>query len=834
MKYLRLALLTLSIAACSDAPRGNPPPEPLHTALNHARDTAPAAVEWTARWIGFPNDDADKTSRPVPLFRKEFSLDRPVTRATVHVCGLGQYELSLNGRKVGDAVIAPGWTAYAKTCSFDTYDVTGLLREGPNALGIMLGNGMYNVLRIPNRYTKFAGTFGPPRAIVQLEVEHAGGARSRIVSDSTWKAARGPVTFTHIYGGEDYDARNESPGWNTPGFPDGPWQTAAVMASPGEGGAQLIPALQPPSKVQNRFPAVKVTQPRAGEYVYDFGQNLSGWPHLRVRGPAGATVRLIPGELLAADGTVTQSAIGRPMWFSYTLKGSGADGSGGGAAVEEWRPRFTYHGFRYLQVQGAVPANVAPAQGQAQVVDLASEFIHADLPRIGTFESSDDTLNRIHALINAAILSNAQSVLTDCPHREKLGWLEQTYLMGDAVAMNYDVSSLYAKICRDMRDAQRPDGLVPDIAPEYTVFSGGFLDSPEWGSAAVIIPWMLYEHYGDRRTLEEQYDAMQRYVAYLGSKARDHIVAHGLGDWYDIGPRPPGQAQLTSVGLTSTATYFRDLDILAKAATLLGRSDDAARYTALAADVRTAFHARFYDAAAGHYEKGSQTALAMPVAAGLAEPRQQAQLVRQLAANVERNRFRVTAGDVGFAYVVKALTDFGHGNTMYRMMTQDEGPGYVMQLQKGATTLTEAWDARTGSSHNHLMLGHAEAWLYRGLAGIQQAPGSVAFDRIIIRPQIVDLATRDGRAWAKATFRSPRGMITSHWVREEDRLRLTIDVPSSSRAEVWLPGEQATGRGAGFPVPRARSEAGLSGFIVGGGHYDFITRLPAPAGTQPK
>lgn len=787
-------------------------------------------ADWKARWIGFPNDDGNRTPQPAPCFRKEFSLEKPIARASIHICGLGQYELSLNGAKVGDSVLAPAWTAYNKTCAYDTYDVTTQIKQGPNALGIMLGDGMYNVLRVAGRYTKFplanerpgAGSLGVPKVIAQLHLTFTDGSTMTLGTDSTWKAARGPVLFSHIYGGEDYDARKEMPGWDSPSFADAAWLASAEVPAPGAADqpAALIAADAPPIKIQRSYKPVEITR-TGSTWTIDFGQNLSGWPRLKVQGRAGDVIRMTPGELLR-NGAVTQAQSGSPMWFSYTLKGGG---------VEEWRPKFSYYGFRYLQITGAVPPGQVLASTDAvlpRIEEITSEFIHADLPVVGKFESSDDNLNRIHKLINMAILSNAQSVLTDCPHREKLGWLEQSHLVFDGIAMNYDVSGMYAKICRDMRDSQTAAGLVPDIAPEFTTFSGGFRDSPEWGSAAIIDPWNLYLTYGDKRILAEQYPAMKKYAAYLAGKAAAGIVSHGLGDWYDIGPNRPGAAQLTTVALTATATYYHDLDILRQTAELLGHADDAKAYAADAARVRAAFNAKFFSRDAMQYDKGSQTSYAMPVALGLAEREHAAPLIEKLASGVKANQYRVTAGDVGFSYVVRTLTDFGHGDVMLNMMLQENGPGYVMQLKKGATTLTEAWDALASSSQNHLMLGHAEAWLYRGLAGIQNDPAGGAFSRFIIRPQFPGTLGS-----VAADYHSPRGMIRSAWKRVQNRITLTVMIPANTRAVIHVPAaDPATILESGKPLrevqgitlePSENREARLK---AGAGTYVLTFALP--------
>ncbi len=745
--------------------------------------------DWQAKWIAFPNDDADKKTEPSPCFRKDFAISKPVARATMYICGLGQYELTINGQRSGDTVLGPAWTMFSKTCDYDTIDITAQLKQGANALGVMLGNGMYNVAEYKTannvrlRYSKFAGTMGVPKLLAQLEIEYADGTRERVITDGTWKTTRGPVTFSHAYGGEDYDARLEMAGWDSAGFAGANWQATAEVAGPGNGKPRMEASMAPPIRVAKSFTPVKITHPKDGMWVYDFGQNLCGWPIIHVAGAAGATVKMTPGELLAADGTVSQSSFHGPTWLSYTLKGGGE---------ETWHPRFATLGYRYVAVEGAAPADKSVA-AVPQIRAMTSEFIHADVREVGTFASSDDTLNRIHALIDSAILSNTQSVLTDCPHREKLGWLEQSQLMCEAIGMNYDVSALYTKMCRDMRDSQTADGLVPNIAPEYTVFKDNFRDSPEWGAATVIDPWFLYQTYGDQRILREQYGVMKRYVAYLGTKSTDNLLNHGLGDWFDIGPKKPGVSQLTTNSLTSSATYYCDLHIMQQVAEVLHEDADAKQFAILADKVRSAFNAKFFDAATAQYEKGSQTAQSMPVAMGLVDDANRAAVIAKLADVVKDNKYQVTAGDVGFSYVVRTLTDADRGDVMLKMMLQSDGPGYVAQLKKGATSLTESWDASTGSQ-NHLMLGHGEMWLYRGLGGIRNSDetGVVAFKKFEIVPEVVgDVAS------TQVTFHSPRGLIVSSWKRERTHLTLNVTVPPNTSAAGANPGREC-GIGGGI------------------------------------
>ncbi|MCY2993817.1 MAG: glycoside hydrolase family 78 protein [Planctomycetota bacterium] len=775
-------------------------------------------ADWTARWIGVqlpPGKDLAAGSSPLPLLRREFELTAPVRRATVFVCGLGHYELQLNGRRVGDRELDPGWTNYRKTCLYSTYDVTAALAPGKNAIGVLLGNGMYNVTG--GRYIKFKGSFGPPKLLLQLVVEHADGTSTVIATDQTWKATAGPIRFSCIFGGEDYDAQQELPGWDRAGFDDAAWSVAEVLDGPG---GVLRSQTAPPIKLIHEFPAVQVTQPKPGVFVYDLGRNFSGRPRLTVRGPAGALVKLVPGELLEASGLVSQRSSGGPMWFSYGLRGSGK---------ETWSPRFSYYGFRYVQIEGAVPEGVADAPADLpRVLDLRGQFLSNSAEVVGEFACSNPLVNQIHELINAAIRSNFQSVLTDCPHREKLGWLEVSHLLARGLMVNYDAPRFYAKISQDMRESQLDNGLVPDIAPEYTVFGGGFRDSPEWGSASVFNPWHVQQMYGDRSLLDQHYDVMRRYVDYLASTAKGQIVSHGLGDWYDIGPRGPGESQLTSKGLTATAIYYGDLVIVAETAQQLGHAEDAKRYAEQAAQVRTAFNSQFFHPDQNRYDRGSQTAQAMPLVLGLVEADRRAAVLENLVQAVRANRNRVTAGDVGFMYVVRALSDAGRGEVLYDLVTQDDGPGYAYQLKHGATTLTEAWDTNPGSSQNHCMLGHVEEWFYRGLAGIVPGPARAGFKQFTLRPQVVGDLT-----WVKAHYDSVHGRISSHWRIADGKLVWDFTVPPNTTATVYMPAQDpATVTEGGRPIEQAqgvkflRQENGAAIYAVPSGVYQFSAPKP--------
>ncbi|HEX5482087.1 MAG TPA: glycoside hydrolase family 78 protein [Terriglobia bacterium] len=765
--------------------------------------------DWTAQWIGL-NEPADKTLA-APMLRRQFRIPKKVKRAVVYISGLGQFELHLNGQKVGRDVLEPGWTDYRKSCLYLTYDVTQRLRRGPNVLGVILGNGMYNVVR-GGRYVKFTGSFGPPKVILQLEITYDDGTSGRVVTDGSWRVVPSPITFNSIYGGEDYDARRAARGGDTPGLDENKLQHATVMAGPG---GHLVPQNIPPIRVMHIYKPVRITQPEPGVYVYDLGQNFSGWPRITVRGPRGATVKIIPGELLDGQGFVTQRSSGSPAYFRYTLRGRG---------VETWHPRFSYYGFRYLQIEGAT-RNPAQVRRKPLLLAVEGQFVHSSAGDVGSFSCSNPLFNHIHAIIKAAIESNMQSIMTDCPHREKLGWLEEDNFMGPSVMFNFDVSSLFRKIVRDMREAQLSNGLVPDTAPEYVVFKNGFRDSPEWGSSYLAVAWYLYRWYGNVKVLRDNYEGFKKYVDYLTGRTQGHILSYGLGDWYDLGPRPPGFAQLTPKAVTATGIYYYDLNVLRKVADLLRHSADAQKYAALADEVRSAFNQKYFHASTDSYATGSQTSDAMPLALGMAPAGTQAGLVRNIVQDIRAHGNKMTTGEIGHRYLLQVLANAGRSDVIYDIDSQMDAPGYGYILKQGATALTEAWDAGRDSSQNHFMLGHLEEWFYRDLAGISQAPGSIGFKKIVIKPQPVGNVT-----WCKASYQSIRGEIATSWSVAGERFHLRVVLPTNTSATVYLPAKSAdsvteSGRRAETSegVRFLRMEHGDAVYEVGSGSYDFVS-----------
>lgn len=789
-----------------------------------ARVSASASLEegpWSAAAVvdGKEIPGANPRAAETLLVRREFKTAAPVRRGLLFVTGLGSYTVSINGREIGsEELLKPGWTETDRRCFYATHDVTSMLRAGSNAIGMTLAGGLYHVPAVPGRYTKLVTAPRPLVAFAELHVEYADGRREVIVTDGAWKVSPGPTTFAHLYGGEDYDARRDPSGWTEPGFDDHNWRSAVAVPGPA-GELKGESEAGPPLRVTATLPVLTRTELRPGVEVFDLGQNAALMPRLGVRGAAGSTIKIRPAELLNADGSIdptsTRPAKSDASW-NYTLAGR--------PEGESWAPRFFYHGARYLQVESTAPAGAE----RPRIEFLAGAVVHADVAEAGAFRSSNELLNRIATMIRWAQRSNFAHVLTDCPHRERLGWLEQYHLNGPSLRYHYDLGRLFAKTFQDMSDAQRPNGLVPSICPEYVRFDEGFRDSPEWGSALILAAWQQYVWNGDTAPLRRHYDAMRRYFEYLESRSTNGILSHGLGDWYDRGPNHPGFAQLTPVPLTATAIFYEDAVVLARIATVLGRADDAARYSARAREIGEAFNREFFLAERAVYATGSQTSLAMPLALGLVPDGRAGAVLEALVENVRAHENSLTSGDVGHRYLLRALGESDRSDVVYDMNRQTEKPGYGFQLARGATSLPEAWDANRRSSQNHFMLGHLIEWLNEFVAGLSPDPAAPGFGRACVRPAPVG-----NLRWAESTYESVRGPFRVRWDRlEENRLRIHVIVPANASAVVELPASpgQLITEG-GVPVSEAASVRALGtrsnrpAFEIGSGDYVFECTL---------
>ena len=711
--------------------------------------------------------------RPVvPLFREEFKADKNIKDAYLFISGLGHYKAFINGQQISDDFLSPGWSDYQKTCLYNTYDITENINRGNNAIGVIVGNGLYNVNN--ERYRKMLVTFGMPKMICKIKIEYNDGSEKVIVSDVDWKTAPSPITYTSMYGGENYDATLVQTGWDQPDFNDQDWENVILPKHPG---GVLKPEVTYPILANEKFGPKEYFEIAKDTFLYDFGQNASGIVKVKVKGEKGQTIRLLPGELKYEDNRINQKATGSPYYYEYTLRGD---------EEEIYQPFFTYYGLRYIQVENAVPADVDNPDSKPEILDIELLHTYNSAPRVGSFTCSNDLFNRIDKLILYAIQSNFQSVLTDCPHREKLGWLEQTYLMGGSVHYNFDVYHLYKKLVNDMVDSQKDDGMIPTMAPTliYFGFGIGFDDTPEWGSAGIILPWMIYKWYGDRSVMEDAWPMMNDYIQYLKSKSENYILSYGLGDWYDMGPERSGYPQLTPMGVTATATFYYDVSLMADMAGLMDKTDEKEQLLLLADSIKQAFNGKFYNQQAKVYATGSQTSMAVPLCLDLTPEEDRAAVLKNLVDSINANGKKLTAGDIGFHYLVEALTLGSESQLFYEMNNRDDVPGYGYQLKKGATSLTESWNAAEIVSNNHLMLGHIMEWFYKGLCGIQQADSSIAYKYPVIKPSFVGDITS-----AKGCYFSPYGAISSEWELESGYTTMKVEIPVNTKAIIYLPTE---------------------------------------------
>ncbi len=749
-------------------------------------------TEWKKPEVKAKWEKVDSMANRSILLRREFELPRRISDATVYVCGLGHYELSVNGRKVGDGEFTPLWSDYEHTVYYNTYDVTSLVKKGENAIGVLLGNGFYNVVR-GDRYSKLQIGFGPETLWLKMLVRYTDGSSEVISTDAAWKYDLSPITFHSMYGGEDYDARLEQYGWNLPGFDDHRWKNVVEQRAPK---GRLTSQLAPPVKIMEHFgvrsshkltaeevekasvSTKRVVDPSA--IMLDMGQNLAGFPEISVKGRAGQKVTTVVPQSMTAENAANQKQTGRQHIYTYTLKGDG---------VETWHPRFSYYGFRYIQLEGAVLAGEPNPDKLPVVEDIRSCFIYNSAPEVSEFDCSSPVLTAAHRLIRNAERSNMQSVFTDCPHREKLGWLEQVHLNGPSLLFNYDLTAYLPKVIHDISDSQRADGMVPSIAPQYIIFQGpgmdAFAESPEWGATLLVAPWMYYETYGDDSLIRDYYPQMKAYVDYLGTRADGNLIDFGLGDWYDYGDFRAGFSRNTPVGLVASAHYYMDLGYIAKAARLVGNDADAVKYSRLAGEVREAFNRKYFNASTCDYGTGSQTSNALPLFLDMVPEGTRDAVLANLIGDIREHGDRLTTGDVGNRYLFRTLADNGLDSLMYRMHNHYEAPGYGFQLKFGATTLTEQWDPRQGSSWNHFMMGQIDEWLFRSLVGIQSDPERPGMQHMIIRPSVVgDLSHVRGKT------RTLYGDVTVEWSRASDgKITCEVAIPANTTADLYLPGD---------------------------------------------
>ncbi len=748
--------------------------------------------------------------------RNEFEVEKKVSRATVYFSGLGLSELWLNGAKVGDAVLSPSLAQYDKRVFYVTHDVTKQLRRGANAIGAVLGGGRF----CSDRSKVYAGTvnFGWPKMLLHLRIEHTDGSVSEIVSDESWKlTADGPILNNGEFDGEEYDARREFPNWSRPGFNDSAWQKAELVSAPaGQLAAQMIE----PIRVMQKLRPISINEPKPGMFIFDLGQNMVGWCKLRVRGPTGTTVQLRHAETLKPDGTLYLANLrGAQVTDTYTLKGDG---------IETWQPRFTYHGFRYVEVTGFPDRPTLDA--------IEGQVVHDDLPVTGEFACSNELINRIYRNIVWGTRGNYRSMPTDCPQRdERQGWLGDRSEECKGEAYLFNIAPLYAKWRQDMADAQRPNGSIPDVAPAYWPI---YSDNVTWPSSAIIIPSALERHFGDAATIARSYDSAKLWIEHMLDFATNCIISKdSYGDWC-VPPEDPrlihskDPARQTDRALLATSYFYNDLRLMERYARQIGKAADAERWAKLAGDFKTAFNEKFLNRKLGQYDNGTQTSCVLPLAFGLVPDDLRERVFAQLVDKIENEtKGHIGTGLIGGQYLMRMLSDNGRSDLAYRIATQKDYPSWGYMAEQGATTIWELWNGNTAdpamNSGNHVMLiGDLVIWLYECLAGIAPDNAQPGFKHIIMTPHPVGDLT-----WVKASHRSPHGLIKSEWRKDGDKFDWRIEVPANTTATVYVPATTA-GRVTESGKPAAdspgveflRTRDSRVVFYVGSGKHHFVSK----------
>lgn len=736
-------------------------------------ETAKLSItDWhDAKWI---SDTFDKEFRKAPLLRKSISLEeKNIKNARLYVSGVGYYEFFINGAHVSDRKLEPGYTHFDKRVLYSTYDVTSMLQHGENVLAAELGNGWLNIQSLSVWEFEKARWRMRPRMIAELRITYNDGTVQTIPTDRTWKTNSGACSFNNLYSGEVYDARLVHKGWTTPGFDDKKWMPAIEVEAP----AKILTSQQmPPIRVVREVKPVSMRKIDDYTYMYDMGENMTGVCRIQVQGPTGTCVTLAHGELIHDDGTLNQGNIeiyfkreknGLPQHVdpferiqtdTYFLSGNG---------METYEPRFTYHGFRYVEVTSTRPLTLTQES-------LTGLCMHTDVESVGNFACSNEILNKLVEASCNSYLGNLFSIPTDCPQREKNGWTADGYVGMDYGLLFYDGITVYEKWMNDFIDNQRERGDLSGIIPS----SGwGYADwiGPVWDAALFIIPNNLYKYYGDTRAIEKMWDTCVRYLQYLETREKDGKLTYGIGDWVFYKAK-------TDTHFTSTAFYWLDNVLMAKFADLTGH--DGTKYRAKADNLKELINNEWFDAEKKMYANGTQAAQSVGLALGLV-PEEHAQAVADnLVRMIRDNGHQLDFGMLGSKFVPAMLVKYGYADDAYKMIIRPEAPSWANWIHRGLTTLPETWvldkDFKDASL-NHAFLGDISAWMMNSLAGINPNPKKPGFAGIIIRPQFIK-----GISWAKGEYRSVRGLIRSEWKREGNQIELNIIIPANTEAELQL------------------------------------------------
>ncbi|MVN91795.1 alpha-L-rhamnosidase [Mucilaginibacter aquatilis] len=760
-----------------------------------------SSADWRGAWI---TDGINVNEKPAGYFRKAFKLTKPVKSARAYIVAAGLYELYLNGKKVGNHRLDPMFTRFDRRNLYITHDVTAMLNNGQNALGVLLGNGWYNHQSTAVWFFDKTPWRARPKFCMDVHITYADGTKEIISTDNTWKTSHGPLIFNSIYTAEHYDARLEQNGWNTASFIDTAWKNAIYTSAPSKN--IVAQQLYPIRDVQALKP-VGLKKLNTGSYVFDFGHNMAGVSQIKVKGSAGTTLRLIHGERLKPDGHVDQSNIDyhyRPTddkdpFHQDILILSGKK-------EDTFRATFNYKGFQYVEVVSSEPVSLTKES-------MIAYFMHSDVPAVGKIQSSSTLLNKIWQATNNSYLSNFFGYPTDCPQREKNGWTGDAHIAVETGLYNFDGKTIYEKWLADHRDEQQPNGVLPAIIPT-AMWGYDWANGPDWTSTIAIIPWNLYLFYGDKRPLEQNYEGLKRYVDHIESLSPAGLTDWGLGDWIPIKSQ-------SNKELTSSIYYFIDAGILAKAAKVLGKQSDHEKYHALADKIKNSVNKKFYNQSTGSYCSGYQTELSAPLYWGLVPDGDKAKVAKNLALRVQADG-GLDVGLLGSKTILNALSENGYTDLAYKLASNEKYPSWGWWIKNGATTLYENWKIEGSSdiSLNHIMFGEISAWYYKALGGIFPDANAPGFKTVILKPNFVN-----GLTQFSATHTGPYGDIVSSWKKKGNKVSYDVTVPANSNAVLEVKATNIKSKSPASGVKINQSSAGLYSMQLQSGSYRFDIQL---------
>jgi len=780
---------------------------------------------WQAKWIGYdkasPWDSITQFSRlSARYFRKQFQSNSPIKKATVYIVGLGLYELYINGNKIGNQVLAPAPTDYRKSVLYNTHDVTKQLKEGNNVIATVLGNGRFFTMRQDYKPKKI-NTFGFPKMLLQLEIEYANGTKKTIISDETWKLnVDGPIRTANEYDGEEYDATKEQKGWNNIGFNDANWLKPELVSTP-EG--QIIAQMSEPMKVMQTIKPISINKISNGKYILDMGQNFSGWIKIKVQGKRGDMVKLRFAESLQKNGELYVANLrDAKVTDAYTLKGGGP---------ETWHPSFVYHGFRYVEI------NNYP--GTPTINNFEGQVVYDNLPTIGSFQTSNATINRIYKNAWWGIASNYKGMPVDCPQRnERQPWLGDRATGAYGESFLFANQNLYAKWLNDIEESQTAEGAIPDVAPAFWNY---YSDNVTWPGTYILVADMLYKQFGDKQSIIKHYQSMKKWMDYMkGKYMKDFIVTKDkYGDWCV----PPESLELihakdstlnTNGALIATAYYYQLLQHMQVFAKLASQENDAEQYAVLSEKIKQAFNQKFFNAAKGWYDNNSITANLLSLYFGITEDKWQQEVINNILVKISANKNHISTGVIGTQWLMRTLTNFMRSDIAYAIASNTTYPSWGYMVENGATTIWELWNGNTAdpkmNSQNHVMLlGDLLIWLNENIGGIKNDydRGGLAFKKTFMRPENID-----GLDFTKAAYRSPYGEIKSEWKKNGNVFSWNISVPANTTARICIPRSNPTGvMEAGKPamlndeIKFVGTQNGYAVYEIGSGNYSFTSTM---------